>query len=153
MCVSSLVRTSAVCLGSRHSSMVRMSLLTRSWIMCHQIVMCLECWWNCGFRAMAIDPLLSPLMSVGPSCGYPNSLYRFLSQNALCTAFARATYSALVEESVTVVCFLDRHVIAPPEALKTYPDVDLKLSWFANTASVKPWKWLRLLVVFEGDLE
>jgi hypothetical protein len=62
-------------------------------------------------------------------------------------------YSASVEESATMVCFLDHHVIAPPATRKTYPDVDLRLSWFANAASAKPWKWLGFLVTFERESE
>src|SRR6266851_4811762 len=42
-----------------------------------------------------------------------------------------ATYSASVDESAIVDCFFDLHVMAPPPARKTYPDVDFKSSAFA----------------------
>ena len=45
---------------------------------------------------------------------------------------------ASVDERAIVVCFLDFQVIAPPDAKKTYPVVDLRSSWFAKAASAKP---------------
>ena len=66
--VNGFVNTSAVCSGSRHSSIARTSSLTRSLMRCHRMAMCLDHWWNCGFFAIAIDPLLLPLMVVGWVC-------------------------------------------------------------------------------------
>jgi hypothetical protein len=37
-----------------------------------------------------------------------------------------------------VVCFLDFQVIAPPDAKKTYPDVDFRSSWLAKAALANP---------------
>ena len=93
------------------------------------------CRYQSYHRAMAIDPLLSPFIKVGCSCGYPNSPYKLRSQRASHAASARAIYSASVEDCAVMFCFLERHVITPPEAMKTYPNVDLQSSWFANAAS------------------
>ena len=70
----------------------------------------------------------------------PNLPYRFLSHEASRPASDRATYSDSVEDSAIMDCFFDFQVIAPPEAKKTYPEVDLPSSWFAKAASEKPWK-------------
>ena len=77
---------------------------------------------------MAMEPSLSPFMVIGNCCGNPSSSYRFLSQHASHAASDKATYSASVDESAMVVCFLDFQVIAPPDAKKTYPDVDFRSS-------------------------
>jgi len=66
-----------------------------------------------------MEPLLSPLMSIGYSWGYPSSSNKFQSQQASRPASDRATYSACVVERAIVVCFLDFQVIAPPAAEKT----------------------------------
>ena len=73
-------------------------------------------------------------MIIGDSCGNPSSSKRFFSQQASHPASDKATYSASVDESAIVVCFLDFQVIATPEALKMYPDVDLRSLLFAKEA-------------------
>lgn len=80
---------------------------------------------------MVIEPLLSPLMSVGSDCSSPNSLYRLLNQQASRPASESATYSASVEDNAIVVCFFYLHIIAPPADMKTYPDIDFRSSVLA----------------------
>src|SRR6266850_1506467 len=72
---------------------------------------------------------------VGVLSGKPNSLCRFLNQQASHAASDRAMYSASVDDSAIISCFLDHHVIAPPAAKKTYPDVDLQSSVLAYATS------------------
>src|SRR6267142_1656719 len=113
---------------------------TFSRIQCHRMSTCLECLWNCRFRAIAIDLSLSPMITVGVLSGKPNSLCRFLNQQASHASSDKATYSASVDNSAIISCFLDHHVIAPPATKKTYPDVDLRSSVLAYAASANPIK-------------
>ena len=39
-----------------------------------------------------------------------------------------ATYSASVEDNVTIGCLADRQVMGPPERVKTKPVVDLRVA-------------------------
>src|SRR5712671_4250489 len=84
---------------------------------------------------MAIDPSLSPRIMVGKVCLNPSSLNRFLSHWASCTASDKAIYSASVDNSAVIDCFLECQVIAPPAIMKMYPVVDFCSSKFVNAAS------------------
>ena len=103
---------------------------------------CLACWWNWGFFAIAIAPLLLLWISVGCFCSYPSSLYNDQSQHASCATSDKAMYSASVDDNTTVSCFLDCQVIAPEPAMKTYPVVDLRSSKFPYAVSMYPWNRL-----------
>jgi len=82
--------------------------------------MCLERLWNCGFLAIAIDPSLSPRISVRMSSwSKPSLLYRLFSQQASQAASARATYSASVDDKAMDTCFLKLQVMAPFPARNT----------------------------------
>src|SRR5260221_10762394 len=116
---------------------------TSSRIQCYQTLICLERLWNWGFRAIAIDPSLSPRISVGiSSFSKPNSEYKFLSQHASRDASERATYSACVDDRAVETCFFELQVMAPSPARKTYPVVDLRSLALAYVASAYPWKKL-----------
>ena len=47
-------------------------------------------------------------------------------QIASWAAHAAATYSASVDESETVVCFLDDQLIAAPDSIAVYPEIDFQ---------------------------
>src|SRR5229473_2033261 len=105
---------------------------------------------------MAIDPLLSPRIMVGKVCLNPSSLNRFLSHQASCAASDKAIYSASVDDSAVIDCFLECQVIAPLAIMKMYLVVDFCSSEFANAASTYPRKGLgcpsMLLYVIPYDL-
>ena len=130
-CRIALVRISAICSGSRQFLIVISCCSTSSLTQCHQIAMCLLWLWNCGFFAIAMELLLSPLITVGLCWGYPSSSNKFCNEHTSCPASDRAMYSACIVERAILDCFLDFQVIAPPAAEKTYPDIDLWSSWFA----------------------
>ena len=121
----SLVRISAICSGSQQFSIVISFCLMSSLTQCHQIAMCLLRLWNCGFFAITMKPMLSPLITVRLCWGYLSSSNKFRNQHTSRPALDRATYAACVVEGAILDCFLDFQVIAPPAAEKTYPDVDL----------------------------
>jgi hypothetical protein len=112
------VNTSAVCSGSQQVLTSIISFSTTSLIQCHLVAICLNLLWNCGFLTMAIEPSLSPLITVGLGWGNPSSSNRFLSQHTSHPASDRPMYLASVEDKATVVCFLDPHIIAPPPIKK-----------------------------------
>ena len=120
-----LVNISAVCSGSRQPCTSRILSLTKSWTQWWRISICLVRAWNCGLCDKITEPSLSLLMTVGPICGKPSSSYKFLSQKASHPASESTTYSDSVEDIAIIVCFFDFHVIAPSDARKTYPVVDL----------------------------
>jgi|SRR5713226_2914648 len=71
-------------------------------------------WWSSGFFAIAIDLLLSPLISVASFSGNPNCSCSCFSQQASCAALDSAIYLASIDESAVIVCFFDLQVMAPP---------------------------------------
>src|SRR5260221_14032370 len=93
---------------------------TSSRIQCQQVAICLDLLWNWGFFAIAIDPSLSPHITIGiSSFSRPSSVYRFLNQQASRAASESATYSASVEDSAVEICLLEFHVMAPSPAKNT----------------------------------
>ena len=117
--VSCLVKRSAVFSGSQQSFSWIAFSLTCSLIQCHQISICFECLWNCGFIAIARAPLLSPNKGTGLFVWNPDFTYRFLNHFASHTASDKATYSASVNDKAIVVCFFDPHVSQFPSYLPT----------------------------------
>ncbi len=104
--------------------MVIVPSLTSSWIQCHQMSICLECLWNWGLRTIAIDPSLSPRISVGiSSCKRPSSVYKFRNQHASRDASKSVTYSTLVDKSTVETCFFKLQVMAPSLARKMLSQV------------------------------
>ena len=73
-----LVKTSAVCCGSWQLSIFKVFCSTWSCTQCQCVLIWFDLLWNWGFLAIAIEPSLSPLISVNSCCSCPNSLYRLL---------------------------------------------------------------------------
>ena len=140
---SAFVKTSAVCSGSRQLSMRNLPSWTRSRTQCQRIAICLDHLWNCGFFAIAMDPSLSPQISIGTfSCSRASSVYKLLSQHASHPASERLTYSASVDDSAMDICFLELQVMAPFLVRNTYLEIDLRSSVFPYKVSVYPKKKL-----------
>jgi hypothetical protein len=57
-----------------------------------------------------------------------------------CAQCAHVMYSALQEESVTIVCCFEDHVRGPPLQTMTYPEIDLRPLDMAQSESVKQQK-------------
>ena len=106
-----LVSTSAVCSGSRQLSIVTRSCLINSLTQCHRIAMCLLRLWNCWFLAIEIELSLSPLMSVGCSCGNPSSSKRLRNQQASRAASDKATYSVLMRGLSSFAFWISRWLL------------------------------------------
>ena len=119
---------------------------TRSHTQCQRITICLDHLWNCGFFAIAMDPSLSPQISIGTfSCSRLSSVYKLLSQHASHPASERLMYSTSVDDSAMDICFLKLQVMAPFLARNPYPEIDLQLSAFPYKASAYPKKKLGCL--------
>ena len=119
---------------------------TRSHTQCQWIAICLDRLWNCRFFAIAMDPSLSPQISIGTfSCSRLSSVYKLLSQHASHPASERLTYSALVDNSAMDICFLELQVMAPFLARNTYLEIDLQPSAFPYKVSAYPKKKLGCL--------
>lgn len=68
---------------------------------------CFDLSWLTGFFAIAIDDLLSQYKTVPLFCFSPVSSNILLSQKAWEVALAAETYSALVVDWATTLCFFD----------------------------------------------
>ena len=94
-----------------------------------QISICFvrSCWigFLASFRADWLSIRISCAVLVG--CNSQISLNNLCSQIASLHASVLAIYSASVEDSATVGCFLDFHVMAALTSIKTYPVVDLRV--------------------------
>jgi len=139
---SALVKTSAVCSGSRQLSTFMVPCCTCSHTQCQQISMCFDLLWNWGFFVKVIAPLLSPSTSIGDSLGRsPSSSYKLRNQQASHADSESATYSASVKDNAVAICFFELQVIAPSATRKTYPVVDLLLSALPYAASAYPYRF------------
>src|SRR6267154_3840877 len=88
-----------------------------------------------GFSDIDFAPRLSHLILIGEVIGSPSSEYRFRNQRISVPAWARATYSASVEDKAVSVCLFDFHRIAPLAAMHTIPVVDFFSSALPYAAS------------------
>jgi len=77
-----------------------------------------------------MQPCLSLKMMVSFDWGYPHSVRSLQSHRASLVAVLAARYSALVEESAIVDCFLLAQVTGALQRIKRYPNVDLQSSLF-----------------------
>jgi len=100
--------------------------------------MCFVCLWNIGFFVIATILVLSCMITIGLFWVNPNSLFKFLSQDASLPASQRAMYSALMEDSAVMLCLLNHQVITPSAAIKTYPVVNLLSFLFLYAVSAYP---------------
>jgi hypothetical protein len=84
---------------------------------------------------MATAPVLSHVIFIGFCWVSHNSRYKFRNHEASFPASHRAIYSASVEDCAITGCLLDRQVIAPFAAMKTYLVMDFMSSLFWYAAS------------------
>ena len=141
-CGSALVKTLAVCSGSRQLSTFMVPCCTCSCTQCQRISMCFDLLWNWGFFVKAIAPLLSPSTSVGDSLGRSlSSLYKLYNQQASHVDSESTMYSASVEDNAVAICFFELQVIALSATRKTYPVVNLLLSVLPYAASAYPYRF------------
>ena len=85
---------------------------------------CFERVWNPAFIVYSIVPQLSTKMEVGASGFSPSSVNSCRIHTFSWVAFDKAMYSASILDNATVGCFLELHVVAPPESIDTYPEID-----------------------------
>ena len=98
-----------------------------------------------GFLASCMQPWLSHMMDVAPSCTYPTSANSCRSQIASFVHWLVAIYSASVVDNAMVGCFLHFHEMAPRPTRNTYPVVDRRsLVSPAQCASQNPTKDMSL---------
>src|ERR1700679_2085796 len=90
--------------------------------------MCLTLPWSLVFFDKAIAPRLSHLISPGVTYSISTSPNQLCIHTICCAHLDIATYSASTVDKATVACLLLLQVTAPPAIMKTYPEVDLRVS-------------------------
>ena len=71
-------------------------------------------------------PWLSQCNGVGVVMGTRISAMSFRSHKTSFSALVIATYSASVDDSVTMDCFFDPHAIGIPASDMTWPDIECR---------------------------
>jgi len=94
---------------------------------CH-ILICLTFVWSLVFFVNATAPLLSPLISPGPTRSIATSSSHNCIHTICWVHWDIATYSASTINRATVGCHLLDHVTGLPAIRKTYPDVERRMS-------------------------
>src|ERR1700679_3247694 len=90
--------------------------------------MCFTLPWSLVFLVSAIAPRLSPRSRLGIENLTFISLNQLCIQTICCAHRDIATYSASTVDRATVVCRLLLQVTGPPAMIKTYPEVDRRVS-------------------------
>src|SRR5271168_5171582 len=73
-------------------------------------------------------PRLSHLITPGTTCSISTSLNQLCIHTICCAHLDIATYSASTVDKATVACLLLLQATAPPAIMKTYPDVERRVS-------------------------
>src|ERR1700678_3620348 len=90
--------------------------------------MCFTLLWSLVFLISAIAPRLSPRSKLGIENLTSTSLSQLCIQTICCAHRDIATYSSSTVDRATVVCRLLLQVTSPPAIIKTYPEVDRRVS-------------------------
>ena len=98
-------------------------LFTNSLMKWNLMSMCLALLWNTWFFDNAMAELLSQKMVVGPWWLCDKSFNTLLIETAWHAALVTATYSAFVEDRVTMGCFFEACETTPVPKWNVYPNV------------------------------
>ena len=110
-------------------------LYINSRIKWYLVSICLLLLWKTWFLDSAMDDLLSQKNWVGSSCSCCNSERVLLIHKVWHATVVATTYSASVEDNVTMGCFFESRATDPNPKLNTYPYV-LFLSSIEPTKSL-----------------
>jgi hypothetical protein len=92
-----------------------------------RMLMCFERVWKPEFIAYLIVPQLLTNIGVGDFAACPSSANNDQIHLFSWVALARAIYSTSMLERATVGCFFELQVMAPPESVEMYSEIDFWL--------------------------